>query len=433
MKTTMRMNGKRAGLHGNRILVLANHCPYPATHGAKIRIWSLLRALAAEGYETDLVCLADRSELQQAEHAIHEVCASIEVIHTDLGSLSKGNGIWPRLSPLLRRVPYGVARCHSNDMQEAIVRRLERGNIAAVLCEETYALVNLPRALGVPLIVDHHNAEHVLLKRYMEYERNPAKRAYAALEAANLRKWERITTERSDLALVCSEADRAIYQELCPNAQTAVVPNAIDTDTYTGLGEPDSRVVLYTGGMDWYPNRDAVEHFVFSILPELRVLAPGVRFVVAGRNPFPEFRKRFAGIPDVEFTGTVADMRPEIARAAVSVVPLRIGSGTRLKILEAAAMRKPIVSTSVGAEGLDFVNHREIILADDPGDFARAVASLLGDAGLRRRLGDASRRVIEQRYSLGALRSALRAAFEKLPTLQRDVALSQPIARGIRN
>src|SRR5258708_1875726 len=128
MKTTMRMNGKRAGLHGNRILVLANHFPYPATNGSKIRIWSLLRALAAEGYETDLVCIADRSELQQGERAIREVCASVEVIHTDVGSLSKGNGIWTRLYPMLRRVPYGVVRCHSNDMQEVIVRRLERGN-----------------------------------------------------------------------------------------------------------------------------------------------------------------------------------------------------------------------------------------------------------------------------------------------------------------
>jgi glycosyltransferase involved in cell wall biosynthesis len=166
--------------------------------------------------------------------------------------------------------------------------------------------------------------------------------------------------------------------------------------------------------MDWYPNRDAVEFFVSAILPRLRAAVPEARFVVGGRNPSDEFRRRFAATPGIEFTGTVPDMRAEIAKAAVCVVPLRIGSGTRLKILEAAAMAKPVVSTRVGAEGLDFVDGKEIVLADEPKAFAGAVADLLRDASRRRELGQAARRRVEKCYSFPVLRTAVRAAFAGL-------------------
>jgi glycosyltransferase involved in cell wall biosynthesis len=412
MKTNL---GEGRAIHGReRILFIANHSPYPPANGPKLRIWSLVRALAANGYAIDLICIADRTEPVCPKDSIHALCRSVEVIQTDWGSLSRAREIFPRLPALMRREPYGVARCRSTGMRRAILSRLQQGDVDFVFCGETYVLANLPANLAVPLIVDHHNAEHILLSRYISYERNPAKRAYAALEAANLRRWEQYATQRSNLALVCSEQDRRIYTDLNPAVPIAVVPNAIDTDAYDYACEEDPRVVLYTGGMDWYPNRDAVEHFISRILPKLRTLAPGVKFVVGGRNPSAGFLKRFAGIPDIEFTGTVADMRPQIARAAVSVVPLRIGSGTRLKILEAAAMRKPVVSTSIGAEGLDFADGREILLADEPESFAAAVASLLSDVRRRRSLGVAARERVEHSYSLPALQAALSVALGAL-------------------
>ncbi|MBK5295255.1 MAG: glycosyltransferase, partial [Acidobacteriia bacterium] len=174
---------------------------------------------------------------------------------------------------------------------------------------------------------------------------------------------------------------------------------------------------LYTGGMDWYPNRDAVKYFVDQVFPTLRQQAPGARFVVAGRNPSDEFRREFAGMADVVFTGTVPDMRAEIAKAQVCVVPLRIGSGTRLKILEAAAISKPIVSTSLGAEGLEFRNGSEILIADDAQSFAHATAALLRDPARRAQFGAAARRRVQERYSLAALAAALRTAFGQVPAL----------------
>jgi glycosyltransferase involved in cell wall biosynthesis len=168
--------------------------------------------------------------------------------------------------------------------------------------------------------------------------------------------------------------------------------------------------------MDWFPNRDAVEYFVTEILPTLRELVPGLRFVVAGRNPSQSMLQRYRSFPDVEFTGNVADMRPIIASAAVCVVPLRIGSGTRLKIIEAAAMGKAVVTTRLGAEGLNLCPGEDIVLADEPEEFAKATATLLADKSRRRELGRAARRRVQQRYDLSTLRIAVRAALAELGT-----------------
>jgi glycosyltransferase involved in cell wall biosynthesis len=166
--------------------------------------------------------------------------------------------------------------------------------------------------------------------------------------------------------------------------------------------------------MDWYPNREALEFFVTGIFPRIRSQVPDVRFVVAGRNPPEEFRQRLGHIPGVEFTGTVSDTHAEIASAAGCVVPLRIGSGTRLKILEAAAMAKPVVSTRLGAEGLEFRDGQEIALEDEPAAFADAVVKLLSAAPDRHRLGQAARKRVEQNYRFHALRVSLRSAMSVL-------------------
>jgi glycosyltransferase involved in cell wall biosynthesis len=306
-------------------------------------------------------------------------------------------------------------------MKERILCLVQSDGFDAAFSEQSAPLVNIPDSVSIPVVLDNQNVEHLILQRYLQFERNPGKRCYAWLECWKTRQWQREACRRSAVALVCSEPDRALIQRLAPKVAIMVVPNIVDTDGYQPSGLERPSTLLYQGGMDWYPNRDAVEFFVLAILPRLRVSVPEARFVVGGRNPSDEFRRRFAGLRDLEFTGTVPDMRAEIAKAAVCVVPLRIGSGTRLKILEAAAMAKPIVSTRVGAEGLDFVDGREIILADEPEAFAAAVAELLSDPARRRELGEAARRRVEERYSFPVLRTAVRAALAE-PRLRTSLA-----------
>jgi glycosyltransferase involved in cell wall biosynthesis len=166
--------------------------------------------------------------------------------------------------------------------------------------------------------------------------------------------------------------------------------------------------------MDWHPNRDAVEFFARSILPHIRAKYPQVKFIVAGRNPPPQFVAQFSSDPGIEFTGTVADMRPYLANATVVVVPLRIGGGTRIKILEACAAGKPVVSTTIGAEGLDVVPGREILVADAPTDFANLVVRLLDDPLQSEVLAKGARAKIVDRYSSSALNKALETVISRI-------------------
>jgi glycosyltransferase involved in cell wall biosynthesis len=283
----------------------------------------------------------------------------------------------------------------------------------------------------VPVLLNKDDVAHVILERYLRIEPNPLRRLYGALEAWKVRRWEQAASACMTAILACSEVDRHLLQLLCPGVPIHVVPNVVDTDHYVPSDVPtDPCTVLFQGGMDWHPNRDAVTFFAREILPELRRAVPGVTFRVAGRGPSESFRRRLAHIPGVEFTGTVPDMRAEIARATVCVVPLRIGSGTRLKILEAAAMAKPIVSTTLGAEGLQFREGEEIVPSDEPIAFARVVTSLLLDRPRATAIGQAARRRVELHYSLSALCTSLREILD-LVAVRPDRTPPSEGSRGV--
>lgn len=315
-----------------------------------------------------------------------------------------------RIGSLLAATPHGVKRFRSAELQHRLRELAASGSYDAAVCSGAYMYVNFAGQFPLPVILDNANVEYRILERYLEHERNPIRRAYASIERNQLKRWERAACQNASASWVCSPEDRRQMAALSGHERIEIVPNVVDIDAFRpeSSGEPD--LISYTGGMDWYPNRDAVEYFATGVLPHLRRRAPQARLVVAGRGPTPDFRRRFDKIGGVEFTGSLPDIRPALARAAVCVVPLRIGSGTRLKILEAAAMGKAIVSTTIGAEGLDFIDGQEILIADTASALSQALERVLRDESLRRSLGSRARRRVEQCYSLAALRASLRTA-----------------------
>ena len=397
-----------------RFLVLSLTLPYPPSNGHKLRNWAVLRALAAEGHQLSLLTFAEPNEFQSDLAPIREVTSDLEIVPIKPVGLSSGEQILSRALSLARSSPYAVTRFKSREMAEKIRRRVESGRHHALLAETPYALINLRSKSDVPLILDNHNIEHKLLERYQEVECSKLRRAYAGLESWKLKTWELGAWKAADHTWACSHCDKELIEGSHRGIRCSVIPNVVDLDSYRPSGDGQPTRILFTGGMDWHPNRDAVEYFATEMLPILRWLRPGVELVVAGRGPSAAFRQRFSGTRGVEFTGTVADMRSEIQRASVCVVPLRIGSGTRLKILEAAGMAKPVVSTSIGAEGLEFEDGKEIVLADEPEKFARAVATLLADRTLARMIGAAARRKAEASYSLQSLRSAINNSLQEI-------------------
>lgn len=397
-----------------RILFLSLLCPLPVNNGHKMRTWSLLRALSAEGHELTLLGFAQPEEVGKCTKELRKVCEEVEFVSLPEVSLSSAGDYVSRIRAMLSKVPYAIGRFRSAAMRGRMESHLAGKTFDAIVCDTVYSAVNLPDLLTVPVVMNTHNIEHVILERYAENESNPVKRSYAFSEARLVRRWEQEACRQASLAMVCSADDGRLLESLCPNLPIRVVPNVVDVDEYLPATASEALTVLFQGGMDWFPNRDAVSYFVRSILPRIRQKVPGVRFLVAGRNPSSALLRQYAAEPDVQFTGTVPDMRDVIAQAAVCVVPLRIGSGTRLKILEAAAMEKPIVSTTLGAEGLEFEHGFDILLADEPEDFAEEVAELIRYPEIARRMGRAARVVVEERYSFDALQSAIREALSEL-------------------
>jgi glycosyltransferase involved in cell wall biosynthesis len=211
---------------------------------------------------------------------------------------------------------------------------------------------------------------------------------------------ERIYAARADHVLAVSEDDRDFFARFLDSRKISVIPTGVAIQYFqpsSDRGDPNS--LVFTGSMDWLPNEDAVFYFADQILPRIRRRMPKAKLVVVGRRPSKRLQALAKSSDGVQVTGEVTDIRPYVEHASVYVVPLRVGGGTRLKIFEAMAMGKPVVSTSIGAEGLPVQHDVDIILADGAEEFANRVVELLGDPGGRHRLGHAARRLVEQNYS----------------------------------
>jgi glycosyltransferase involved in cell wall biosynthesis len=400
-----------------RLLYLALDCPLPANNGARMRTWSMLRALHAEGCRITLVCQR-ASGILHARTELHQACEAFWILDQRLGSLSQGHDWGRRLASLASPLPYAARRFRSAAVRALIRRLWASAECEALVCDSVFGAVNVPPE-AQPLILNHHNIEHRIFASYRKIEASALRRAVAGWEGGKLYRWEMAAGARAALHLVCSRVDRESLLRQQPQARVVVAPNiappAAPGPAADGTGAEEPDLVVFQGALDWFPNRDAVDFFLAQIWPLVLRDRPGARMLIVGRQPPAAFLARHHRQPRVEFTGTVEDVRPYLARAAVAVVPLRIGSGTRLKILEAAAMGKAIVSTPLGAEGLEMAAGSEIVIAARPEDFAQEVTRLLASPPLRRRLGAAARARVQADYSLDALRRSVRQGLQQLP------------------
>ena len=389
-----------------RILYLGLVPPIPTTNGHRVRFRSLLSALSGEGHEVTLACFADPNELASPAPELNELCTQVHLVPAPANQSTAGE-CWGRLRNLLSSMSYGAQRFCSKLMSDTVQRTLDGQRFDAVICDDIYMLSNLSPQIEVPVLLNKDDITYEVMEHYLDYERNPLKRLYGRVEQRKVRRLEIDACANSTAVLACSVRDAQVIRSVSPEARIPVLPNVVDVESYEPPYEDDGRTLLFVGAMDWFPNRDAVDYFIAEILPAVRGLVPGARFVVAGRNPSRDMLRRYSNLADVEFTGSVADMRPIIAQAAVCVVPLRMGSGTRMKILEAAAMGKAIVSTTLGAEGLEFVDGSEVVIAEPAQAFSAAAAELLSDPARRCLLGRAARRRVEQKHSIATLRQSL--------------------------
>jgi glycosyltransferase involved in cell wall biosynthesis len=398
-----------------KILAILLSPPVPATAGHRVRNRSLLHALALEGHEVTVAAFAEPEEIASPKREFVGLCHEFQLLPLPESSVAG------RLRAVFGTTPYGAIRLTPPAMRTLVREYLAKDAFDAILCDDFYLAGNIPDNNRVPVVLNKHDITCRILRQFAAGERNPLKKCYASLEAMKIERLESAVCASAQAVAVCSARDGELLLELSPKAKTVVVPNVVDVEKYKPSCKNEDDEVLFVGAMDWLPNQDGAEFLVYEIFPYLRRLVPTAQLVLAGRNPPEAMLRRFSMFPDICLTGTLDDLRPVIARAAVCVVPLRIGSGTRLKILEAAAMAKPIVSTRLGAEGLELRHGSEILLEDDPRAFAEAVALLLTDRARASAMGKAARLVVEQEYSIPALRRQLR---ELLAPLQASPVAS---------
>ncbi|HEX5734114.1 MAG TPA: glycosyltransferase family 4 protein [Blastocatellia bacterium] len=364
-----------------RILWVKGGKLLPVDTGGKIRSYNLLSQLAAR-HEVTLLSYYDGKRDASYESEIVEHFSRAVAVSTGRPESSAIDYLRHIFSP----APYAVTKFTSEKAKRLIRDWMSERSFDVAVCDFLSASLNFPDEMQTPALLFQHNVESVLWRRQADYEPNLIKRIAFKLEAAKMIRYEPRAVNRFDHVIAVSGNDRENMARMTDSSRITVVPTGVDLEAYRQqpCGEATEPVVVFTGSMDWEANIDGVEYFCSEIWPRVLKAVPGARFRIVGRNPHP--RVRALASDSIEVTGTVPSVIDHLREAAVFVVPLRIGGGTRLKIYEAMAMGKAVVSTSVGAEGLDVEDGRDIMLADTTGSFADSVIKLLCDRQTRKQL-----------------------------------------------
>ena len=401
-----------------RILWLNTPLLLPLDKGGKLRTWHLMRHLARRNHIT---CISFADPAAPAAHraGMSEVCAELITIDRP-ESTKEGLRFYASVARhLFDPVPYAVAQYRSRAYRRAVRAALASNSFDRIVCDFLVPAVNMPARLPCPAVLFTHNVEAEIWRRHAETATNKLRKRLYETQWRRMLRFEGRTVARFDRVLAVSEVDRDTLQRLYGDrleAPVSVVPTGVDTDYFApASNEPQAKRVVFTGSMDWLPNADAVQFFCREIFPIVREAEPDVTFTIVGRSPTPAVR-RLAEDRGVEVTGRVEDIRPYLAKSSVYVVPLRIGGGTRLKIFEAMAAGRAVVSTSIGAEGLPVEHGRHLLLADDPGAFARSVIALLRDADTRANLAREARALVTERYDWSAAALHLEASLAETRT-----------------
>jgi len=403
-----------------RLLWLKSDLLLPLDKGGKLRTWNLMRHLARR-HEITYLAFAEPNHTQGVIDAMHQVAARVETIPR----VDPPKGSWRFYQDaalhLADPLPYAVGKYRSRAYRQRVDALLARDAFDLLVCDFLVPAVNLPWRLPCPAVIFTHNVESEIWRRHADTEASVLKRLLYRTQHRRMLRFERRTLERFDGVLAVSDADRDTFEHLYPGSlrkPAHVVPTGVDTEFFAPTpSAAASRRLVFTGSMDWLPNEDAMVFFVREVLSLIRAEEPDVTLSIVGRAPTPAVRK-LAREPGVHVTGAVDDVRPYVDEAAVYVVPLRIGGGTRLKIFEAMAMGKAVVSTTVGAEGLPVVDGTHMMLADDPRSFARETVALIRDLDRRRQLERAARALVVSKYDWSAVAGELEQALLRFATMR---------------
>lgn len=386
-----------------RILALTSRLPSPPREGHQLRAWHVLRALASR-HEVTLLSFQRHDDLPEGVQTLRETVAHLETfpIASEHSRAALGAAL---LRGTLTRTPFLAAKYDSRQLRARIAELSRDADLVHFDMLPLMAHADcVPQ--GVPVVLNAHNVEHELLAKRARIETRVLVQAFLAGQVPRVRAFEQRACQRADAVLACSQVDAQALRSLAPGRDVHVIANGVDLDGNRPSPQAvDSDGLVFVGQMGWFPNRDGVDWFLREVFPRILARRPSTHFTLVGKADglaVPE-----AVAHNVTLAGFVDDLRPHVHAAAVYVVPLRAGSGTRLKVLEAMALGKAIVTTSIGSEGIALRHGEDAVFADDAQAFADATVALLDSPARIAAMGQAARRLAEAEYGWDAIGARL--------------------------
>jgi len=380
---------------------------HPTTRGGQIRTLELLRQLHRR-HEIHYMAFHDPQEPEGLARA-PEYSTKAYPIDYQIVDKSSPAFLVELLTGLFSRIPVSIRRCQSPEMRSQLEQLIPRERFDSIVCDFLSPAPNIPNLSSCVLF--QHNVEAIIWKRRTEHAPDPLRRFYLKLQADRMLRYEGEVCRKVKRVIAVSESDAALMREWYGVKQPEAVPTGVDAEYFKSRAPaPPAADLVFVGSMDWAPNIDGIDWFQSEVLPLILRRKPDCTVAIVGRKPPRAIQELAARYRGLQVTGTVPDVRPWLWGSKVSIVPLRVGGGTRLKIFEAMAAGVPVVSTAIGAEGLGARDGDTIRIADRPEDFAEACLTLLDDAAERERLRERALRMVTEQYSW----EAVAGAFERL-------------------
>lgn len=408
-----------------RILWLSHLVPYPPKGGVLQRSYNLTKELC-RNFEVDLIAFVQKDlisnfnngdiqkTIEESKSELRKHFQNIKYVDLPADKHRYSKHLIAA-SSLLQKSPYTINWLRSTEMEAAIREQVEKRDYDLVHIDTISLDVYRPLFGDIPLVMDHHNIESHMMIRRSKREDNWIKKLYFLQEGLKLRSYEKKVCSKYAGHITCSSIDSNRLSKLTHGPEITDIPNGVDTKYFKPAGlkqEPYS--IVFAGRMNWYPNVEAADFIAKKVFPLLKKRFPLAKLVIAGANPPQHLIKLSQANENIRITGFIDDIRPFIEQASVYICPIMDGGGTKLKILDALAMAKPIVASAIAAEGIDVEEGRNIMLADSPQDFVDAIGSLFESESLRLEIGKEARKLSEEKYEFAKIGEKLSDFYQKI-------------------
>ena len=389
----------------------------PLDMGGKIRSYNIVRQLAY----SHVVTIFTFYPFTESDNnpALRDLVHRAICFPMPISSTRSASALFRNASKFFSSRPFAFLRYCRPAVSAALREVALSESFDVIICDFLLSCGVIPWDLPIPKILFTHNVEALIWQRHYEITKN------LFWKLVSWREWratlctERAYLRRADHVLTVSDADRDFFASIIDSKVITPIPTGVDTDFFQSTKLPQlPNSLVFTGSMDWAPNEDGILFFLEKILPLIHGVLPAASLKIVGRNPSSKLKRVVEQHPCVTLTGRVEDIRPYLDEAEVCIVPLRVGSGTRLKIFEAMSMGKAVVSTTLGAEGLPVVNGKNVLIADTAEAFAAAVIKLMNDAALRKQLEDAARTLVEREYSWRSVSECFASCVQRFLTVR---------------